>query len=127
MNNNDEYWLKKANKYKQKYINLKLTQSNYELKGGANNNTKLCLFKAEWCGHCQNFKPVWKSLKSYSDFNNKIDFITYDADKNTSDIKKFNIDGFPTILLMKGGNIVQYEGSRDMDSMITFIKTYINN
>ena len=31
--------------------------------GGSKEKDELLLFKAEWCGHCKKFKPVWNELK----------------------------------------------------------------
>ena len=64
----------------------------------------LCIFKAEWCGHCQNFLNnefnVNNGIKSYLDNNKK--FYSYkiiDADKDKNLIETANIEGFPTIRL----------------------------
>lgn len=64
----------------------------------------LCVFKAEWCGHCQNFLNnefnVNNGIKSYLDNNKK--FYSYkiiDADKDKNLIETANIEGFPTIRL----------------------------
>ena len=73
----------------------------------------LCIFKAEWCGHCQNFLNnefnINNGIKSYLD-NNK-QFFSYkiiDADKDKNLIENANIEGFPTIrlynILQEGGN-----------------------
>jgi thiol-disulfide isomerase/thioredoxin len=104
-------------KYKSKYVNLKnrLTQS-----GGSDNKSTIYLFKAEWCGHCKNFKSTWDALKNK--YANQYNFITYDADKNSKEIKQWNIEGFPTIFKQTGNKAVEYVGSRDVDSMVNFLE-----
>ncbi len=64
----------------------------------------LCIFKAEWCGHCQNFLNnefnVNNGIKSYLDNNKKIySYKIIDADKDKNLIEIANIEGFPTIRL----------------------------
>ena len=27
--------------------------------------TSITLFHADWCGHCQQFKPVWNEIKQW--------------------------------------------------------------
>ena len=115
-------------KYKNKYLELQksklATQS-----GGFNNQVdetkkNIILFKADWCGHCQQFKDTWKALKSNKEYENKYNFIEYDADADKNALEKYKIDGFPTLLIQnKNEKPVQYEGERKIDSIIKFINT----
>lgn len=101
-------------KYKAKYFNLK----NNMMGGG--DKIDILLFKAEWCGHCVKFKPIWDTLsKTYEkDFN----FKTYDADKEQKIFEKYKVSSFPTILVEHNNNIVPYEGDRTVDDMVNFFK-----
>jgi len=104
-------------KYKNKYISLK-NSMNYDQQKGGNVKPSVYLFKAEWCGHCQHFKPVWEGLQEK--YRNKYNFITYDSDKNSKEIKEWKVEGFPTIYFKNGNNATEYSGSRDVDSLVTF-------
>ena len=118
---------KKYLTYKQKYLNLKTHAETKEMVGGASKEmNKLYLFKAEWCGHCKHFKPVWKQLQKDNNINDKIEFITYDADKHSDEITKFNIQGFPTLILQNGNKMIEYNGERDITSVKEFINNYNN-
>ena len=101
-------------KYKNKYLKLK---SQKEMHGGSDKT--LYLFKADWCGHCNNFKPVWNELQK----TEKIKFVTYDADQDSKEIKSFQVQGFPTLILKKGNEAIEYSGSRDINSLKEFIKS----
>jgi thiol-disulfide isomerase/thioredoxin len=108
-------------KYKSKYLQLKASLK--EMEGGKNledTDKTLYLFKAEWCGHCVNFKPVWNELQK----TEKINFVTYDADTHKDEIKNFKIEGFPTLILKKGNEAIEYSGGRDVNSLKDFIKSY---
>ncbi len=114
-------------KYKAKYLKLKsLEKSNgFNMTGGAGKKTEkptLYLFKAEWCPHCIAFKPVWKDLESK--MNSKIDFVMFDSETNSNEIKNFKIEGFPTIILKAGGKAIEYVGPRDFASVKEFVETY---
>jgi|SaaInlStandDraft_5_1057022.scaffolds.fasta_scaffold05307_4 thioredoxin-like negative regulator of GroEL len=107
--------------YKVKYLNLK---KNPPLRGGRgernenkneNKDIEILLFKADWCGHCKNFKSTWDKLKSQ--YENKYKFIEYDADKNNNELVKFNVNSFPTIKFKQGDRITEYQGSRDHASL----------
>ena len=111
---------KKYIQYKQKYLKLKNQQ--HIMKGGSSNNNKLFLFKAEWCGHCKNFKSTWNKLQT--ELKNTIEFVTYDADEHKNIIEKYNIQGFPTLILHAGDKAIEYNGQRDIASLKEFIKSY---
>ena len=106
-------------KYKKKYLELQQYKV-IKQSGGSNDNKKtVILFKAEWCGHCKNFKDTWLNLKTK--YNDKYDFITYDADMNSKEVSSFNIKGFPTLLVQNKKKIVEYNGSRDENNIIKFV------
>lgn len=111
---------KKYLKYKAKYLELK-NQSNYNMIGGGNKNT-MYLFKANWCGHCNGFKPTWKVLQQ--EMKNKINFVTFDSEKNKEEIQKFGISGFPTVMLKTDDKIIEYVGDRSLDGLKEFINSY---
>lgn len=109
-------------KYKQKYLQLKKQLNKNIMTGGGNSDKTIYLFKAEWCPHCKMFKPVWNNLQDK--LKNKIKFITYDSDKDAEQIKQYNIEGYPTIILQAGGKAIEYVGPRDESSLIEFINQY---
>ena len=76
------------------------------------------LFKAEWCGHCKSFKPIWNELQNK--YNKKYNFYTYDNEKNEKEMVEWEIRGFPTIIAKKGETATEYRGSRDEQSLLTF-------
>ncbi len=80
------------------------------------------LFKAVWCGHCKAFMPTWEKLQK--EMGKKVNFVTYDSDANSEEIKKYGIEGFPTIILQTHDKAVEYVGPRDENSIIEFINQY---
>lgn len=80
-------------------------------------NSKIMLFYADWCGHCQNFKPIWNSLMKKVN----IEFEEYNADVHTEEIKKYGIEGFPTIILQSGDDLHKFEEDRTVENLKTFI------
>jgi thioredoxin 1 len=111
----EEYFKNKYISYKAKYLALKNQQNG----GNISNNIEIMLFKASWCGHCKMFTPTWEKIKKT--YKNKYNFITYDSEENKNVMKQWNIKGFPTILIKKGDQVIEYEGSREYDEFETMI------
>ena len=107
-------------KYKNKYLSLKYKNNEINQTGGSEIKKDVFLFKADWCGHCKGFLPSWKKLKE--DYGSKYNFITYDSEKNKDEIKNWNIEGFPTIIVKKGKDAMEYVGPNEYNSVLSFIE-----
>ena len=77
-------------------------------------NTKVYFFNASWCGHCTAFKPTWNEfVESIKDTDNiKTIDINCDDDNNSDLINKYDVQGFPTIIIEKNNETINYSGNR---------------
>ncbi|THU60853.1 hypothetical protein C4D60_Mb07t17110 [Musa balbisiana] len=69
-------------------------------------------FFAPWCGHCKKLAPEWK--KAANNLKGKVKLGHVDCDAEKSLMSRFNVQGFPTILVfgLDKSSPYPYEGAR---------------
>ncbi|MDG6990315.1 MAG: thioredoxin [Nitrososphaerota archaeon] len=61
-------------------------------------------FYADWCGPCRMVSPVIESLSQQ--YAGKVNFAKVDTDANQSLAMRYNILSIPTVMIFKGGRMV---------------------
>ncbi len=62
-------------------------------------------FWAEWCGPCKMIAPTVDAFAE--EFAGKVKVGKVNVDENAATAQRFNIRGIPTLLLFKGGKVVE--------------------
>jgi len=112
-------------KTKPKYVANKefITESSEEKVSKAD----LYFFYTEWCPHCKTAKPIWNKLKEEIGDNKvkdvEINFIEVDCDKEADTASKYKVEGYPTIKLMVGDKIIDYDAKPELDTLKQFLDT----
>uniref|UniRef100_A0A6C0JF24 Thioredoxin domain-containing protein n=1 Tax=viral metagenome TaxID=1070528 RepID=A0A6C0JF24_9ZZZZ len=100
---------------------------------GPTKQAELMLFYADWCPHCKTAKPIWNDLKTQ--YQNKTingyQVIFTDVNCSTESaeteqmMNKYNIEGFPTIKLLKDGQIIEYDAKPTKETLNEFLNTVL--
>ena len=89
----------------------------------------MILFKAEWCGYCNQFKKRYDELSVT--LKGSVIVTKVDIDEESELLSNINgfaygykVMGFPTIVLYKDGKYVKtYSGDREIKDLIKFVNT----
>jgi len=77
-------------------------------------------FWAEWCGPCRMMTPTVDAIAA--DYVGRVKVGKVNVDENGGTAMRYNIRGIPTLLLFKGGKIVEQKvgavGKTDVQKMI---------
>ena len=92
---------------------------------------RLCLVYADWCPHCKSIQPEMEQLKADIAAGQEprlkgknVTFEMYEEKANADKIALLPpVKGFPTFFYLKGGNVTEYKGERDRDSIVSYLST----
>lgn len=100
--------------------------ANNSTNDSANDSTKTIIynFNTEWCGYSKQFQPIWNTFANSikgKDNTTAVD-VKCDDDKNKEICNKYDIEGYPTVLIVKGNKIEKYSGPRTVDGLKNILK-----
>jgi thiol-disulfide isomerase/thioredoxin len=102
-------------------------------KNGESSKAELMLFSVDWCPHCKTAKPIWEELKA--EYKNKtingytVLFTDVNCTTETPEIEKmistYKIEGYPTIKLLKDGQVIDYDAKPSKETLTQFLNTVL--
>jgi len=120
------------------YIRPKVTATfkpNNELmtSNSGSKEAELLFFYADWCPHCKTAKPIWNEIKD--EYENKsvngynIVFTEVNCTTESADVEKlmdqYKVEGFPTIKLLKDGQVIEYDAKPSRETLNQFLTTVL--
>jgi thiol-disulfide isomerase/thioredoxin len=96
-------------------------------------SAELLFFYADWCPHCKTAKPIWNDLKT--EYENKtingykVLFTEVDCSTENAEVdkmmNKYNVEGYPTIKLLKDGQVIEYDAKPSKETLKEFLNTVL--
>lgn len=86
------------------------------------NPSSCTYYYMEQCGHCKRFAPEWETfVKTYT---GPVKLRKVEASEAGDDLEKYNISGFPTILIIdENGEYMDYDGPRTSEALTKFLSS----
>ncbi|MDC2965719.1 thioredoxin [Alphaproteobacteria bacterium] len=81
-----------------------LSLDNFDNEISSSNTPVLVDFWAEWCGPCKMLGPILEEISE--DLKDKLRVVKVNLDENQDLAMKYSIRSIPTLLLFKGGELV---------------------
>ncbi len=90
----------------------------------SSNQLTLVDFFATWCGPCKMMHPVLEQLKA--SLGESIRILKIDVDKNQSISVSYGIQGVPTLMLFRNGEILwRQSGALSLSDLQSVIKQFM--
>lgn len=87
------------------------------------------VYMMENCPHCLHLKPKWETVKHILKEDPKFnDVMMADIDSGASSLLPLPpVMGFPNIKVLKDDTLVEYNGMREVDPLLSFIRKTVTN
>jgi thiol-disulfide isomerase/thioredoxin len=117
-------------KYK---VGYKANSEHIPVDGVSGNEAELLLFSANWCPHCKAAKPIWEEVKNEYTGKTvngyKITFTDVDCTNESPNVTKlmdqYKVEGFPTVKLIKNGQVIEFDAKVTKANLEQFINTAV--
>ena len=99
--------------------------------GSEGSPVEIMLFSVDWCPHCKVARPEWNKVAESTKMvkGRKIIFTDINCTDETPEvtklIKKYNIEGYPTIKLLKDGKVFDFDAKPTANHLTQFLEQVI--
>ena len=96
----------------------------FKLEVIGSNKVTVVDFFADWCGPCRKLSPIIEEIEQ--ELSEKVKFTKINTDNNIDLARDYQISGIPTLLVFKGGELVErMVGLMPKSSIITNIEKHL--
>jgi thiol-disulfide isomerase/thioredoxin len=119
-----------------RYMGRNDKKKNKGFKDVANANMRddvviIYLFHVDWCPHCKTALPEWKKFMNLYDGKevngNKIKCVELNCTDETAEVTKaireYKIEGYPTVKMVKGDQVIDFDSKISSYTLEQFVET----
>jgi len=77
-------------------------------------------FYAPWCKHCKELAPMWEEVAN--ELKGEVNVAKVDVMANRDLGTRFDIKGFPMLLLLSKGHVYTFKGRRSQEELVDFAR-----
>jgi thioredoxin 1 len=104
---------------------IEITDTNFEKEVLQSATPVLVDFWAVWCGPCKAIAPVVEEMAS--EYNGKLKVGKMDVDNNPDVPMRYGVRGIPTLMVFKGGKVVeQIIGALPKKAIVAKVQPHMN-
>ena len=100
---------------------------------GGGHDAELLFFFADWCPHCKAAKPIWNDVKAEYETKTingyRVIFTEIDCSQDSPEVEKmvnqYNVEGYPTLKLVKDGQVIEYDAKVTHETLSKFLNTVL--
>lgn len=110
--------------------NKEFTDKDNDNNDDGKGDVEIIIFTVEWCPHSKKAIPIWEELKGmYADrkYNGyKLVFTEINGEENPDMADKYKVEGYPTIKLIKGNQVIEYDAKPSVGHLKEFLESTLN-
>jgi thiol-disulfide isomerase/thioredoxin len=108
-------------------------ESDTNKNNGPTKEAEMLFFYADWCPHCKTAKPIWYEVADEYENKNingyKVIFTEINCTNETDEVEKmmnqYKVEGFPTIKMIKDGQVIEYDAKPTRETLVEFLNTVL--
>lgn len=88
----------------------------------------LVLFFTDWCGGCNQFKPIWDEVEKNYNGSNGVQMVKINGDEQRDLLQKHGVSSIPNVKMCYGSietpsKVVDFKDDRTMENLVAFMNS----
>ena len=92
---------------------------------------EIFFFYTQWCPYCRKSRPAWDEFKHQWEgkaYNgHELFFTEIDCDRQEAIANQYQVNDYPTIKLLKGNDIIEFDAKPTVDSLNQFLSSCLDS